>query len=230
LWRIQARAGRGRQRNIKCPCRTRASGVFPRTAGTRPELAALRIARIVPGPYTLRVPPPAPGPCFGQWRGHLSGGPSREAHVPAQQPQARQDARFPHSHAYPRRSGRHPGATRPRPEASLRLIRRVSDRETFEALARARRLRVGAVSVRAVRGDPSGPPRVAYAIGKRTGSAVVRNRIRRRLRAAVALHQAELAPGGAYLVAADRRAMSTPFAELSDQVARSLRQARKDLA
>ena len=71
---------------------------------------------------------------------------------------------------------------------------------------------------------------MAYAIGKRTGSAVVRNRIRRRLRAAVALHQAELAPGGAYLVAADRRAMSTPFAELSDQVARSLRQAREDLA
>lgn len=46
----------------------------------------------------------------------------------------------------------------------------------------------------------------------------------------MALHQAELAPGGAYLLASDRRAMSAPFAELSDQVARALRQAREDLA
>jgi hypothetical protein len=46
----------------------------------------------------------------------------------------------------------------------------------------------------------------------------------------VALHEAELAPGGAYLLAADRRAMSAPFAELTDQVARALRQAREGLA
>jgi len=78
--------------------------------------------------------------------------------------------------------------------------------------------------------DHAAPPRVAYAIGKRTGSAVVRNRVRRRLRAAVALHEAELAAGGAYLVAADRRAMNMPFAELAGQVASALRRAREDLA
>ena len=71
---------------------------------------------------------------------------------------------------------------------------------------------------------------MAYAIGKRTGSAVVRNRVRRRLRAAVALHEAELATGGAYLVSADRRAMSAPFVELADQVARALRQTQEGLA
>ncbi len=71
---------------------------------------------------------------------------------------------------------------------------------------------------------------MAYAIGKRTGSAVLRNRVRRRLRAAVALHEAELAAGAAYLVSADRRAMSAPFVELADQVARALRQAREGLA
>jgi ribonuclease P protein component len=79
-----------------------------------------------------------------------------------------------------------------------------------------------------VRGDAPDAPRVAYAIGRRTGSAVVRNRIRRRLRAAVALHEAELSPGGAYLVAADRRAMTAPFAELADQVGRLLREAREE--
>jgi ribonuclease P protein component len=80
-----------------------------------------------------------------------------------------------------------------------------------------------------VLGDATGPPRVAYTIGRRTGSAVVRNRIRRRLRAAVALHEADLAAGGAYLVFADRGAMSVPFAELSDQVGEVLRRAREEL-
>jgi ribonuclease P protein component len=70
---------------------------------------------------------------------------------------------------------------------------------------------------------------VAYAIGKRTGSAVVRNRIRRRLRAAVALHEAELTAGWAYLLAADRRAMTAPFAELAEHVGRVLRKAREEL-
>jgi ribonuclease P protein component len=79
--------------------------------------------------------------------------------------------------------------------------------------------------------DPSsGPPRVAFAISRRTGSAVVRNRIRRRLRAAVALHEAELAAGGAYLLTAERRAMSMPFSELAEQVAQLLRRAREELA
>lgn len=81
-----------------------------------------------------------------------------------------------------------------------------------------------------MRVDASGPPRVAYAIGKRTGTAVVRNRVRRRLRAAVALHETELAAGAAYLVSADRRAMSAPFVDLADQVARALRRAQEDLA
>lgn len=45
--------------------------------------------------------------------------------------------------------------------------------------------------------DPSTPPRVAYAIGRRVGGAVVRNRLRRRLRALVAA--AALAPGD-YLI------------------------------
>lgn len=71
---------------------------------------------------------------------------------------------------------------------------------------------------------------MAYAIGKRTGSAVVRNRVRRRLRAAVALHEADLTAGGAYLLSADRRAMSAPFAELAEQVGQVLRRAQEQLS
>lgn len=40
-----------------------------------------------------------------------------------------------------------------------------------------------------------GPPRVAWAIGRQVGPAVVRNRVRRRLRAVAATLEPPLAPG-----------------------------------
>jgi len=63
-------------------------------------------------------------------------------------------------------------------------------------------------------GDPLLPPRVAYAVGKRVGPAVVRNRVRRRLRAATMAHRAELQPGAAYLFGAAPAASSASFAEI----------------
>jgi ribonuclease P protein component len=71
-------------------------------------------------------------------------------------------------------------------------------------------------------GDPSIPPRVAYAIGKRVGPAVVRNRVRRRLRAAALAHRDELRPGGAYLFGAAPAAASAPFAEIDAAMGRLL--------
>jgi ribonuclease P protein component len=60
---------------------------------------------------------------------------------------------------------------------------------------------------------------VAYAIGRRFGTAVARNRARRRLRAAVAVHADVLVPGGVYLFAADRPVMTVTFLTLSEHVA-----------
>jgi ribonuclease P protein component len=68
---------------------------------------------------------------------------------------------------------------------------------------------------------------VAYAIGRRFGTAVERNRARRRLRAAVALDEALLLPGGAYLLAADRPVMTIPFPTLRDHVTTLLQAARE---
>ena len=67
-----------------------------------------------------------------------------------------------------------------------------------------------------VAGRPATPPRVAYAIGLRCGPAVVRNRLRRRLRAAVREHRALLVPGSDYLVAASPQAARATYRELSD--------------
>lgn len=134
----------------------------------------------------------------------------REAHVPAEQPKAQEAPRLPVPHAKPGRSGGAEGPTPARPHAPVGLIWRVRDRATFAVLARAERHARGPVTVRFVPGEVEAPPRVAYAAGG-VGNAVVRNRLRRRLRSAVARAEPELAAGGAYLVSARREALTMPF-------------------
>jgi ribonuclease P protein component len=147
----------------------------------------------------------------------------REAHLPAEQSQAQEDTRIPCADADPRRARRRARAAGSRPEAARRLTSRIRDRATFTALARTRPTRRGPLSLRALPGSGQGPARVAYAIGRHTGNAVERNRVRRRLRAAVHDHAAELAPGAAYLFGASRGAMTMPYEELAASVAVLLR-------
>ncbi len=88
------------------------------------------------------------------------------------------------------------------------------------------RVRAGAVTMTYV--APSAPtdepPRVAFAIGRRVGAAVVRNRVRRRLRSILrelAVEPGQL-PSGAYLISVQPRAVTSTFAQLQHDVRRSL--------
>lgn len=70
-----------------------------------------------------------------------------------------------------------------------------------------------------LRPDAADPPRVAFAIGRPVGAAVVRNRTRRRLRAAIS----ELAPvSGDYLVSVTPAAADVSFDELRTHLAAAL--------
>jgi ribonuclease P protein component len=142
----------------------------------------------------------------------------REAHIPAQQPPPRQAPRLPASHGDPRRPQRPAGAAPQGSAASLGLIWRIRDRRTFvELRRRGRRARHGHVSVTHLPAAPihdGDPPRVAFAIPRKVGGAVVRNRLRRQMRAHLARRSGEVAMSGAYLVALGPGAASVPGSEL----------------
>jgi ribonuclease P protein component len=90
----------------------------------------------------------------------------------------------------------------------------VRGRDSFSALSRhGRRVREGPLTV-VHRAGPD-EVRVAFAISRKVGSAVVRNRLRRRLRA---LWPTLQAPNGDYLVITAPGAAALPFLELGDRL------------
>jgi len=110
------------------------------------------------------------------------------------------------------------------------LIWRIRERSAFTRLAsEGRRARAGVLWCTYVL-DPPGtatPPRVAYALGRALGPAVVRNRVRRRLR--VMLQQASSAadlPSGSFLFGAQPAAASRSYDELQFDLQQLLRRVR----
>ena len=82
-----------------------------------------------------------------------------------------------------------------------------------------RRFRHGVVWCSWVRDAAATPPGVAYAIGRPVGGAVVRNRVRRRLRAILTAEADRAAlPSGYYLVGVTPAAAAATFQQLSADV------------
>jgi len=95
----------------------------------------------------------------------------------------------------------------------------VRDRRSFAALRTdGVRRRSGPVVITARLEPDASQARVAYAIGRPVGTAVTRNRVRRRLRAIV--RSTELAPGS-YLVSVSPAASTMTFSELEGHVRRA---------
>ncbi len=90
----------------------------------------------------------------------------------------------------------------------------VRGRESFAALSRqGRRVREGPLTV-IYRADATAP-RVAFAVGRTVGPAVVRNRLRRRLRV---LWGGTAPAGGDYLILAAPAAAGLSFAQLGTRL------------
>ena len=142
-----------------------------------------------------------------------------EANLPAQDPQASQEPRVSPPNGDPGRASHRASPAAQGPPAPVGLIEPISDRATFLSLRRSgRRVRQGPLTVTFLPEGAVGPCRVAYSVSRRVGGAVQRNRLRRRLRAAVSEAGSQLRPG-AYLMGAAPEAASLSFEELKAVVA-----------
>lgn len=153
-----------------------------------------------------------------------------ETNVSAQQSTTGQAARLPPSDVDPRRSS---GVAQPPAEGTaspVGLIWRVRDRRSFAALRqRGQRVRRGPVTVAFLPGAPheaGEPPKVAFAVGRRIGRAVHRNRVRRQLRSImrelVAQANSPVQPG-TYLVGVNPQVTTLSYQELKSTVEAALR-------
>lgn len=99
-------------------------------------------------------------------------------------------------------------------------MERLRRRSEFQAVARGRRVtRPGFVIQARPSSDGGRPPRFGFTVTKKIGNAVVRNRIRRRLREVVRLSFANIAaPGTDYVLIGRRAALSLPFDRLVDDL------------
>jgi ribonuclease P protein component len=67
------------------------------------------------------------------------------------------------------------------------------------------------------------PPRIGYTVTAKTGNAVERNRIRRRLREAVRTQAAlQMQPGTDYVIVGRREILSAPFETLKSELSRRI--------
>lgn len=75
-------------------------------------------------------------------------------------------------------------------------------------------------------GDDGDRVRVGFSISARIGGAVVRNKIRRRLRSIMTeLDRAEMLPSGAYVIVAKPDILQCSYADLSTEVGETCAQA-----
>jgi ribonuclease P protein component len=67
-------------------------------------------------------------------------------------------------------------------------------------------------------------PRAGFTVTKKNGNAVIRNRIRRRLREAVRCHAGrDMAPSTDYVIVAREQALTAPFSRLTEELSRRIK-------
>jgi len=95
-------------------------------------------------------------------------------------------------------------------------MERLRRRADFKAVAGGRRIQRPAFVLQALKvaGDGERPSRVGFTVTRKTGNAVVRNRIRRRLRAAVNAAGGNLESATDYVLVGRRAALTLQFQRL----------------
>ncbi len=102
--------------------------------------------------------------------------------------------------------------------------RRLRARARFKAVqSRGRKFTGRYVIARALQSRPDSPARIGFSVSEKVGRAVVRNRVKRRLREAARQCLPSVAPGWDVAVTARPSAVEAPFDGLCQDVLQALR-------
>lgn len=116
-----------------------------------------------------------------------------------------------------------PGDGKPARPAPPRLRKRAE----FLAARRGEKRRGRLFLIEVFDRKDGGAPRVGFTVTSKVGNAVVRNRIRRRLKEAVRIHAADdMAAGNDYVIVGRRDILTVPFGQLATELSRRIRGTR----
>ena len=93
-------------------------------------------------------------------------------------------------------------------------LRRLTKRSQFQRAARGNRAGRSAFGLQAIAAPETPEPGIGFTVTKKTGNSPERNRIKRRLRAAVTACARDFVPAHDYVLVGRREALSEPFAKL----------------
>jgi len=104
---------------------------------------------------------------------------------------------------------------------------RLRKRAQFLAVRRGEKRRGRLFLLEVLDREDGGPPRFGLTVTKKVGNAVVRNRIRRRLKEAARVHAGgDMAAGNDYVIVGRRDVLDAAFDDLARELSRRIRGAR----
>ncbi|MGE0502575.1 MAG: ribonuclease P protein component [Rhizobiaceae bacterium] len=107
-------------------------------------------------------------------------------------------------------------------------IQRLRKRAEFKAVQRGEKRRGRLFLLEVLARADDGPARFGVTVTRKVGNAVVRNRIRRRLREAVRLHAAgDMAAGSDYVIVGRGDILGARFGDLASELSRRVRAGRR---
>ena len=106
-------------------------------------------------------------------------------------------------------------------------MERLKRRADFLAAATGSKVPAGPFVLQARLREDRGPARVGFTVTKKTGNAVERNRIRRRLRELVRRSNDTMQAGHDYVLIGRRTALNAPLDRMTDEFTRALKRAHR---
>ena len=106
-------------------------------------------------------------------------------------------------------------------------MERLKRRADFLTAATGTKVPAGPFVLQTRQREDQGPVRVGFTVTKKTGNAVERNRIRRRLREMIRLSNDGMKAGHDYVLIGRRSALNAPFERIADEFKRALTRAHR---